>query len=103
VLTWDAYRRGFNHADHRAVGIAAYDAVFPAARDRLYHPEDAEGGLAPHKVRELLLAGSEQPDYYMDVSESFDTKLEGARGRPALRHPVRRVVPARAFAGVIGT
>jgi LmbE family N-acetylglucosaminyl deacetylase len=76
VLTWDAYRRGFNHADHRAVGIAAYDAVFPAARDRLYHPEDAEGGLAPHKVRELLLAGSEQPDYYMDVSESFDTKLE---------------------------
>lgn len=76
VLTWDAYRRGFNHADHRAVGIAAYDAVFPAARDRLYHPEDAEQGLAPHKVRELLLAGSEQPDYFFDVSDYFEAKLD---------------------------
>ncbi|HTE83662.1 MAG TPA: PIG-L deacetylase family protein [Dehalococcoidia bacterium] len=76
VITWDAYRRGFNHNDHRAVGVAAYDAVFPAARDRLYHPGDAENGLTPHKVRELLLAGSEQPDYFIDISDYFDIKLD---------------------------
>jgi len=76
VITWDSYRRGFNHADHRAVGIAAYDAVFPAARDRLYHPADSEQGLQPHKVRELLLAGGDAPDYFIDVSDHFDTKLE---------------------------
>lgn len=76
VITWDAYRRGFNHTDHRAVGIAAYDAVFPAARDRLYFPDDETEGLEPHKVRELLLVGSEQPDYTIDVSDYFDIKLE---------------------------
>jgi LmbE family N-acetylglucosaminyl deacetylase len=76
VITWDAYRRGFNHRDHRNVGIAAYDAVFPAARDRLFSPEDALGGLDPHKVPELWLAGSEQPDYFVDISDHFDTKLE---------------------------
>jgi LmbE family N-acetylglucosaminyl deacetylase len=76
VITWDAYRRGFNHRDHRAVGVAAYDAVFPSARDPLFRPEDAESGLAPHKVRELLLAGSEQPDYLVDISDYFETKLD---------------------------
>lgn len=76
VITWEAYRRGFNHRDHRAVGIATYDAVFPAARDPLYYPEHAATGLEAFKVPELLLAGSEQPDYYVDISDYFDTKLE---------------------------
>jgi LmbE family N-acetylglucosaminyl deacetylase len=76
VITWDAYRRGFNHRDHRVVGITAYDAVFPAARDPLYYPEDQAEGLDAHKVRELLLAGSEQPDYVVEISDHFETKLE---------------------------
>jgi LmbE family N-acetylglucosaminyl deacetylase len=76
VITWDAYRRGFNHRDHRTVGIAAYDAVFPAARDPLYYAEDQAEGIEPHKVRELLLAGSDQPDYLVEISDYFETKLE---------------------------
>jgi LmbE family N-acetylglucosaminyl deacetylase len=76
VMTWDAYRRGFNHTDHRAVGIAAYDAVYPAARDRLYNPDDEAEGRAAHKVRELLLTGSEDPNYTVDISDYFDLKLE---------------------------
>jgi LmbE family N-acetylglucosaminyl deacetylase len=76
VIAWDAYRRGFNHRDHRNIGIAAYDAVFPAARDLLYYPDDLADGLETHKVRELLLIGSEQPDYFVDISDYFDTKLE---------------------------
>lgn len=76
VITWDGFRRGFNHRDHRAIGIATYDALYPAVRDPLYYPEDAEAGLESVKVGEILLAGSDQPDYYVDISDHFETKLE---------------------------
>lgn len=76
VITWDGFRRGFNHNDHRNVGIATYDAVFPASRDPLYYPEQIdEEGLQFHRVGELLLAGSDEPDYFVDISDYFDTKI----------------------------
>jgi LmbE family N-acetylglucosaminyl deacetylase len=76
VITWDGFRRGFNHNDHRNVGIATYDAVYPASRDPLYYPEHIAEGLSWHRVSELLLAGSEEPDYFVDISDYFDTKIE---------------------------
>ena len=77
VITWDGFRRGFNHNDHRNVGIATYDAVFPASRDPLYYPEHIDQeGLSWHRVGELLLAGSDEPDYFVDISDYFDTKIE---------------------------
>jgi LmbE family N-acetylglucosaminyl deacetylase len=77
VITWDGFRRGFNHNDHRNVGIATYDAVFPASRDPLYYPEHIDQeGLSWHRVGELLLAGSDEPDYFVDISDHFDTKIE---------------------------
>jgi LmbE family N-acetylglucosaminyl deacetylase len=76
VITWDGFRRGFNHNDHRNVGISTYDAVFPASRDPLYYPEQIEEGLDWHRVGELLLAGSDEPDYFVDISDHYDTKIE---------------------------
>ena len=76
VLTWDGFRQGFNHSDHRAVGIAVRDAVYPAVRDHLYYPEDKDGGLEAHQVNELLLAGSDDPDYPVDIGAYVETKLE---------------------------
>ena len=76
VITWDGFRRGFNHNDHRNVGIATYDAVYPASRDPLYYPEQIEEGLSWHRVGELLLAGSDEPDYFVDISDYFDAKIE---------------------------
>ena len=94
VLTWDGFRPGFNHADHRAIGIAVRDAIYPAVRDHLYYPEHAEEGLEAHQVNELLLAGSDEPDYHVDVAAHMETKLEailchssqlGGRSREELR------------------
>lgn len=65
-----------NHADHRAAGEAAIDAVFPAARNRMYHPELLAEGLEPHTVKEVYLSGSQQPDRWIDISEVFETKLK---------------------------
>lgn len=76
VLTWDGFRGGFNHSDHRAIGMAVRDAVYPAVRDHLYYPGDKEEGLDAHQVNELLLAGSDEPDYIVDVSDYLETKLE---------------------------
>ncbi len=39
VITWDGFRPGFNHTDHRVIGRAVRDALFPAAHDPHYYPE----------------------------------------------------------------
>ncbi|HLZ70606.1 MAG TPA: PIG-L deacetylase family protein [Dehalococcoidia bacterium] len=74
VITWDGFRRGFNHRDHRNIGIATYDALFPAVRDPLYYPDDIADGMPHHRVGEILLAGSDQPDYFVDVADFIETK-----------------------------
>ncbi len=76
VITWDGFRRGFNHRDHRNIGIATWDALYPAVRDHLYYPENVDDGLDAHTVNHLLLAGSDEPDYQVDISAYLDRKLD---------------------------
>lgn len=77
VFAHDPYRfRGFQHRDHRAVGIVATDAVYPFARDHLHFPEHIlRDGLEPHKVRELWYWGPDEPDVIVDVSASIDKQI----------------------------
>ena len=56
VITWDGFRPGFNHRDHRNVGRATYDAIFPAADDHLYHPELAHTSQMRGRTEAQLLA-----------------------------------------------
>lgn len=65
-----------NHADHRATGLLAVDAVYPAARDHRNFPEHAAAGLAPHHVRELYLWGTNAPNFEVDVSAVGARKVE---------------------------
>jgi len=76
VLTWDGFRSGFNHLDHRNIGITVRDAVYPATRDRLYYPEHEREGLPEHRVNEMLLAGSDKPDYFVDISAFIEKKVD---------------------------
>jgi LmbE family N-acetylglucosaminyl deacetylase len=69
-------RRRLNHIDHRAVGEAALDAVFPAARSGMYFPQLMEDGLAPHRVDHIYIAGAAQPDLTVDISSQFDRKIK---------------------------
>ena len=77
VFAHDPYRfKGFQHRDHRAVGIVATDAVYPFARDHLHFPEHiVREGLEPHKVRELWYWGADEPDVIVDVSTSIDKQI----------------------------
>jgi len=64
-----------NHPDHRATGTATLDAVYPTARDHLNFPEHLAEGLEPHKVREVLLWSSNQPNFDVDISSMVDMKI----------------------------
>lgn len=68
---------GLNHPDHRAAGQATLDAVFPAARDHLYFPELWKNEkLEPHIVREVWVAGTLEPDVILDVTETWEIKIQ---------------------------
>jgi LmbE family N-acetylglucosaminyl deacetylase len=69
-----------NHPDHRAIGDVALDAVFPAARDHLTFPElYRDEGLAPHKVKQVYLCGSHEPDAKVDVTDYLEVKIAALR------------------------
>jgi LmbE family N-acetylglucosaminyl deacetylase len=84
VLTHDPevlfYRdAGVNHADHRAAGIAAVDAVFPAARNPMAFPGLDRGGLAAHAVRRLYLFWPNEPTAWVAVGSTLDRKIAALR------------------------
>lgn len=79
---------GVNHADHRTAGMAAVDAVYPAARNPMAFPWLERDGLASHVVRRLYLFWSNRPNAWVDVSDTLDRKLAALRAHPSqLRHP----------------
>ena len=75
VITAAPYRSYIWHRDHRIVGRVTLDAIFPYARDILSYPDLLEEGLQPHKVKEVLLWASEEPNYCSDITETFNIKL----------------------------
>ena len=72
-----------NHPDHRASGDATIDAVFPSARDRLTFPELLADGLEPHKVAQLWLGASGQPNLSIDIADTLELKCKALLAHPS--------------------
>jgi LmbE family N-acetylglucosaminyl deacetylase len=73
-------RMGVSHPDHRAVGDAALDAVYPDARNPFAFPELlTDEKLAPWTVREVWIAGSPEPNHYVDITDTFGRKVAALR------------------------
>ena len=68
VFFGDTY---FNHHDHRVAGWATLDAVSPAAGSPHYFP----GAGPPYQVRWVLLSGTLEPNVWVDVGLTLDTKI----------------------------
>ncbi len=81
-----------NHPDHRAIGQATIDAIYPTARDPLQFNEQIKEGLEPHKVKEIFIFGTEQPNVLVDISETIEDKIE------ALKLHVTQVGPSEELA-----
>jgi len=65
-----------NHADHKAAGEIALNALFPAVGNQRYHPELLDAGLEPHKVQHIFLVNANEPNYEVDIRDMIDVKLE---------------------------
>lgn len=77
---------GINHSDHRAAGLAAVDAVYPAARNPMAFPGLARSGLAAHKVRRLYLFWSERSNAWVDVSATLERRIDALRAHASQIH-----------------
>jgi len=74
------YQRVFSsHPDHMAAAEAALQAVYPDARNPFAFPELLEAGLEPHSVDEVWIMSHATPDTFVDVSSTFEAKLEALR------------------------
>jgi LmbE family N-acetylglucosaminyl deacetylase len=72
-------RLGPSHPDHRAVGSAALDAVFPDARNPYAFPELRAAGLDAWTVREVWISGGPSAEHFVDITEVFDRKVAALR------------------------
>ena len=63
-----------NHTDHRCTGQMTLDAIYPAARDILNFPEQIAEGLEAHKVLDIYIWGSNQPNFTVDFTDVVDVK-----------------------------
>jgi len=68
-----------NHPDHRAVASAALDAVFPSSETNAIFPELLAEGLPAHKVKQVFISGSLQPDVFVDISRTLRLKCRALR------------------------
>ncbi|MDQ3979679.1 MAG: PIG-L family deacetylase [Actinomycetota bacterium] len=90
VFFGDTY---FNHHDHRVAGWATLDAVSPAAGSPHYFPDAGP----PHQVRSVLLSGTLEPNVWVDVGPTLDTKI-----RALLCHQSQLRAPAFGHEGGMG-
>jgi LmbE family N-acetylglucosaminyl deacetylase len=72
LLSGDRY---INHPDHRASAQAALDAVAPASEMPLLWPETGE----PHRVSYVYVYGNDQPNVWIDITETIDQKIEALK------------------------
>lgn len=68
--------RFYWHRDHRMTYQVTLDAIFPYARDVHSYPDLLEQGLEPHKVREILLWGGDDANYFSDITDTYELKME---------------------------
>lgn len=68
-----------SHPDHMAAGEATLRAVYPDARNPHAFPELLEEGLAPHAVPLVWVGGSTTPNFVVDITDAFETKISALR------------------------
>jgi LmbE family N-acetylglucosaminyl deacetylase len=68
-----------SHPDHRAVGAAALDAIYPDSRNPYAFPELRADGLEAWTVREVWISAGGMGEHFVDVTDVFDRKVAALR------------------------
>ncbi len=79
VVAVDSYGRYIDHRDHRITARVTLDAVFPYAGYTHSYPDLLEQGLQPHRMKEMLICGTQDPNYYIDITDTIDIKIAALR------------------------
>lgn len=67
---------GINHPDHRAVGEATMDAIFPACSQPNLFQELEEEGFFACRVRKVYISSRGEGDTFVDISSTIDLKIQ---------------------------
>ena len=67
------------YPDHTTVGRVAFEAAYVSAPGPLSYPEHLRQGLTPHKPEVMYLVMSANPDVFIDITDTWPTKLEAIR------------------------
>jgi LmbE family N-acetylglucosaminyl deacetylase len=68
------------HVDHRNAGLAAVDAVYPAARNAMAFPHlVTTDGLSPWEVNQVYLFFTDAPNAWVDITDTIDVKIAALR------------------------
>ncbi len=78
LITFDPWKRYELHPDHLAAGRAAVEARL-FAKMPLYHSHTRHEGLREWIISEVWLFNTGEPNHYVDVSETFDARLQALR------------------------
>jgi LmbE family N-acetylglucosaminyl deacetylase len=69
-----------SHPDHRAVGSAALDAIYPDARNPFAFPELLKDeGLEAWTAREVFVVAGPVPNHFVDITATFGRKIAALR------------------------
>jgi LmbE family N-acetylglucosaminyl deacetylase len=96
VMTFDPWRPYQLHPDHRAVGLAALNAVLAAGNPRFFSRQPA-GEVQAHRVETVYLFATDRPDAWVDITETFEPKMAAidchrsqVAERPDIAEQIRR-------------
>lgn len=79
TYVYDPENGFINHPDHRNAGQIALDCVFPFARNGRSFPELLDQGHEIHSVGTVLINNIGKANFYVDISDYLDTKLEAIK------------------------
>lgn len=77
----DYDKKGYfiQHRDHRKIGEAVIDAVYPFSRDRSFFTEHYAEGIEPHEVYDILLTDEKGCNFDFDCTDDVGVKKEAMR------------------------
>ncbi len=79
VAIVDSYGIYLDHRDHRIALQVTLDAIYPYAGYPHSYPDLLKEGLPPHRVKEVLICGTQDPNYYIDITDTIDAKIAALR------------------------
>lgn len=73
--------RGYfvQHRDHRKVGEAVIDAVYPFSRDKSFFPQHQSEGISEHTTMEILLTDEVKSNFEIDYTNEVKIKMDALR------------------------